>query len=264
MDDVIQRAHDAGVHTMIIPGTDVKSSLRAIEIAEQHEGLYVAVGIHPHHVANYLSTSLQNPKPSYEEELAKIETLLAHPKVVAVGEVGVDKHVYEETVYHNYAISPEFVSLQRTVLKKQIQLALEFNKSLILHNRDAKEDLLQILRELWDPSLSNRTVFHCCEADQELLTFAKERKIMIGVDGDITYDRDKQEFIRHVPLSMLVLETDSPYLLPEPYRSQKAYPNEPCHISTIAQEVARVQNTDVNIVIEETTLNASRLFNISN
>lgn len=247
---------------MIIPGTDVKSSRRAIELAEQYDSLLVAVGIHPHHVARYIDKSIQTQKSPLEDDLKQIEDMCIHSKVVAIGEVGMDKHMYEETVYQRYEISPEFILKQRSVLEEQIKLAIRFKKSLILHNRDAKEELLHMLRELWDPALSCRTVFHCCEADHELLDFAKEKQIMIGIDGDITYDRKKQQFISQVPLSLLVLETDSPYILPEPFRSRKAYPNEPCHIPVIAQEVARAQNTDVINIIKETTLNASRLFNL--
>ncbi len=145
-------------------------------------------------------------------------------------------------------------------MRRQITLALLHNKRLILHNRQAKADLLAVLDSVWDRKLEGRTVLHCCEPDLELLDFAKEHKIYIGVDGDITYDSAKADFIVSVPLNILVLETDSPYLLPEPLRSQKKFPNTPVNLELIAQKVADVQHISVDEVKKITTNNAMALF----
>jgi len=132
----------------------------------------------------------------------------------------------------------------------------------IIHNREATDDVLKILSDNWDIKLAERTVFHCCEAEELLLSFAKEHNIFIGVDGDITYDLNKQEFIKRVPLDMLVLETDSPFLLPEPLRSQKKYPNEPKNISVNVNFISRLLNISGKEIQEKTTKNAKRLFNV--
>ncbi|PIZ65283.1 hypothetical protein CO051_02530 [Candidatus Roizmanbacteria bacterium CG_4_9_14_0_2_um_filter_39_13] len=304
LDEVISRASKAGVTKIVIPGTDVTSSKKAIEVADQHEGLYAAVGIHPHHAAKYLESSLiisplrhnvgdplpeggaisrsplkrEYPKSSQarrmgagcseqilkliQDDIKIIETLLIHPKVVAVGEVGMDRHVYEETKYKDYSVDERFIKIQRDLLSFQIQLAIRHKKSLILHNREAKSDVLPILEKNWDVRLVQHSVFHCCEADVELLDFAKKHDMFIGVDGDVTYDKQKQDFIKVVPLEMLVVETDSPFILPEPLKSQRKYPNEPAHIKYIIEEVARLKEMSVDEVIKITTENGEQLFSL--
>ncbi len=271
LDQVIVRAHEAGVTTIVIPGTDVKSSKKAVEIAQSHEGMFAAVGIHPHHAAKYMSSVIPNPdsesrdqwiQKQVQYDMKIIEILISQPKVVAVGEVGMDRHTYEETVYAEYQISPEFITIQQNLLKMQIDLAIKYDKSLILHNREAKQDILQILRDKWDAKLENRTVFHCCEPDQELLDFACSHKMYIGVDGDVTYDLAKQKFISEVPLEMLVIETDSPYILPEPLLSQKAYPNEPAHVRYVAEAVSSLKKLPVGEIVKQTTEKGRNLFQI--
>ncbi len=258
LDEVISRAFEAGVSQIVIPGTDGVSSKKAIEIAENHEGLYVAVGIHPHHAFKLM----QSDKLSFESELQEIEELLKHPKVVAVGEVGMDRHEYEETKYQQYAVDDRFLETQKQLLRKQIALAIKYNKSLVLHNREAIGDILPILEESWTDALSGRTVFHCCEANLQLLTFAQKHKIFIGVDGDVTYDKAKQAFIKEVPLEMLVVETDSPFILPEPLLSQKKYPNEPANVRYVVKMVAQIKNISFDEAIKITTENGKTLFQL--
>lgn len=256
--EVISNAHASGISHIVIPGTDVKTSNKAVEIAQEHERIYAAVGIHPHHVYNLLKRN----DITVQSELDQIDRLLQSQKVVAVGEVGMDRHVYEDTIYQEYNISPEFTQTQTQLLELQIDLALKHNKSLILHNREAKDDLLPLLKNKWDESLTGHVVFHCCEADQELLAFAKEHSVFIGVDGDVTYDAHKQDFIKRVPLDMLVLETDSPYILPEPLLSEKKYPNEPKNMTYTAEKVADLKEISKEKLITETTSNGMRLFSI--
>ncbi|KXK11468.1 MAG: putative deoxyribonuclease YcfH [Microgenomates bacterium OLB23] len=131
-----------------------------------------------------------------------------------------------------------------------------------MHNREAKDLLLPIVRELWDSSLKERMVFHCCEPDMELLEFVKEFGLYLGVDGDLTYWAEKQEFIKEVPLDMLVIETDAPFLLPEPLKSQKAYPNVPANVVLVAQKIAELKNEAIERVAKVTTANAKVLFNL--
>ena len=256
--DVITRANEAGITDILIPGTDVKTSKKAVEIAQANKSMYAAVGIHPHHAFKIL----KNDQITVESELAEIEILLKEDKVVAVGEIGMDRHEYEETVYGDYAVNDQFIEIQKELLKKQMDLAKKYNKSLIFHNREAKSDLIPIVRAHWDTSFEGHSVFHCCEPDHELLTFAKDHKMFIGVDGDITYYPEKQEFIKSVPLEMLVLETDSPFLLPEPLKTERKYPNEPKNIDIFVTHIAKLLNKDINEVKQKTSENARKLFNL--
>ena len=255
VEGVIQAAQKAGVSQIIVPGTDVVSSQKAVEIARKYEGIHAAVGIHPHHVYELHGGLIVN-------SLSQIEELISEPKVVAIGEVGIDRHVYENTKYEKYRVDETFIALQKELFQEQIKLAIKYKKSLIIHNREAKGDVTGILRKLWDPLLEGKTVFHCSEPDQELLDFAMEHKMYWGVDGDATYWKEKQDFIKKVPLSMLVLETDAPFLLPEPLKSQKLYPNEPKNVPVIAECIAQLLNQTVENVASATTENAKKLFSL--
>ncbi|MCR4263238.1 MAG: TatD family hydrolase, partial [Candidatus Roizmanbacteria bacterium] len=271
-DEVIQRANKAGVDYIVIPGTDIESSKKAVEISERYDEIYAAVGIHPHHIYEYVLRHSEEQRDeesrpdkilrSAQDDMRIVEKLLSHPKVVAVGEIGIDRHVYEETKYEQYTIDENFLSAQRELFAQQIRLASKHNKSLIIHNREATADVLEVLQENWDSLLSGRTVFHCCEPNEELLSFAKEHTIYIGVDGDITYDTNKQEFIKRVPLNMLVLETDSPFLLPEPLRSRKEYPNEPKNIKLVASKLSELHGISTEKIADTTMKNALRLFHL--
>ena len=133
---------------------------------------------------------------------------------------------------------------------------MKYKKSLIFHNREAKKDFLEVVNE-FVKDLSGRAVFHCCEPDQELLDYAKSHKFFIGVDGDINYRQDKQEFIKNVPLEMLVLETDSPFLAPD-----RKFPNEPKNISVVVEFIGNILNIPEEELAKITTGNAKKLFNI--
>lgn len=264
LDEVIQKAHASGIESIVIPGTDIKSSHKAVEIASKYEGIYVAVGIHPHHVYDL---KLANDEARITNELAEIEKLLAHKKVVAVGEVGVDRYIYTQTKYKEYTVDDSFVELQKKILAKQVALAVRHDKSLIIHNRVAKADLFAVLQSSWDTKLEKRAVLHCCEPDLELLQFAKEHQMFLGVDGDLTYSKEKQEFLKTMGaeefLSRYVLETDAPFLLPEPLRSQKQYPNKPENIRVIAECIAGLLGIPVEEIKQRTTENAKVLFNLT-
>lgn len=259
--NVVSQAQQSGVDIFIVPGTDIATSQKALTIAQEFDQVYAAVGVHPHHVAKAQSPKHQTQhEDTLENWLKKLEELVKDKKVVAVGEVGIDLHVYSNTKYKPYEITSEFISLQKELFQKQTELANTHKKALIIHNWEAKQQVLSILNTMWDKNMENRMVFHCCEADQELLDYAKERHIFIGVDGDVTYNAQKQEFVKLIPLDRLVLETDSPYLLPEPFRSQKRYPNTPSSIPLIGQCIARLKNESVAKVEEVTYENSKRLF----
>ena len=228
--NVIERAKKTGVKKIIAIGTDLESSKKAAEISIEYPEVFASVGIHPHHVFSYLSRHSEFISESYKEILKQVqddgvgvqddirhlEDLFSNPKVVAVGETGMDKYQYKITKYSNYSVSKQFIKLQKEIFKMQIKLAIMYKKALIIHNREAVEETLEVLKESWDKKLEGRTVFHYCEPDKRVLDFAKSHKIYIGVDGDVLTDKIKQEFVKIIPLDLLVLETDSPFLNSEP------------------------------------------------
>lgn len=254
---IVSCALDAGVNYIVIPGSDLKNSKRGVEIADQFENVYAAIGIHPHHALEFRIKNLE-----FRIILEEIEKLLLHPKTVAVGEIGLDYFQYQETKYEKYQIDDNFKKAQKELFIAQLRLALKHKKSLIFHNREAMADFLDLISNNWDESLRKRTVFHCCEANSKLLQFAKDHDFFIGVDGDLTYDQKKQEFLKEVPLDLLVLETDAPFLLPEPLKSQKKYPNKPENVVLTAKMAAMIYNVNFEELVKKTTDNARTLFNL--
>lgn len=206
-DEVIKRAKESGVTKIIAVGTDLQSSKKAVEISEKYPQIFASVGIHPHHLFE---------NRNYLKDLEEIEKLVRNPKVAAIGETGIDKYLYKITKYPNYLISKQFLNLQKEIFWLQIKLALKHNRALIIHNREAVKETLEVLEKNWDDKLRNRSVFHFCEPDNRLLDFAKSHNIFIGVDGDVLTDKTKQEFVKKIPLGLLVLETDSPFISKEP------------------------------------------------
>lgn len=261
LESTLLASQERGVGVFVVPGTDIISSRKAVEIANQYPFIYASVGIHPHHTYESQQPT-DNSQQTMLLNMQELEKLIVHPKVVAVGEIGLDRHAYEDTKYPEYTISEEFVSAQKEYCIAQIKLAQKYKKALILHNRETKKELLELLNNLWTEDMRERTVFHCCEPDSELLAYAQEHNIYIGIDGDVTYGGEKAEFAKKVPLEMLVLETDSPFLLPEPLKSQRLYPNTPANIPIIAQYIADLKGVSVEEVGRVTTENAKRLFKL--
>lgn len=263
IDHIVADALRDNVNNIVVPGTDIPTSQRAVEIANKYKGVYAAVGIHPHHVFKLLTTSTVTVHSQdfshidIRQEISDIEKLLKDPKVVAIGEVGVDRHIYQKTKYEEYKVEQEFIELQKIFLTEQIKLAHKYKKSLILHNREAKRDMLGILTDLSAYITPYTAVFHCCEPDTELLQFAIKYKMFIGVDGDITYRNDKQEFVKKIPKDMLVLETDSPFLSPD-----KKFPNGPKNIKIINEFIAGIIGETPEKLSEITTRNGKKLFNL--
>lgn len=263
IDQVIDRALNEGVNYFVIPGTDVESSKKAVELAKEFEGVYAAVGIHPHHIFKLKSKSNNDSgQARMTNSLNEIEKLLSHPKVVAVGEVGLDRHYYQKTKYNEYRVDESFIELQKLFFLEQMKLAYKYKKALIIHNREAKEELLKILTTNCSLLVTVPTVFHCCEPDEELLDFAIKHNIYIGVDGDVTYWKDKQDFVREIPLERLVLETDSPFLPPEPLRSQKKFPNEPKNLKIISVFISKLKGISEEELNNITEVNTKKLFRI--
>lgn len=232
------------VKYFVIPGINLTTSLKAIEIAQNYKNVFVAVGLHP-----------QDINANWESELIELKKLINYPQVIAVGEVGLDNS--------DSLNSYQSLTLQQQVLSLQIKIATNSQKSLILHSRDTSKELTYTLDQNWNSNLCYRTVLHCCEPDFNLLNFALKKQIFIGVDGDVTYYLEKQQFIKSVPIDMLVIETDAPYLLPEPLKSQKLYPNKPENLIYTITKIAEIYNIEIESISKITTHNALKLFNLA-
>jgi TatD DNase family protein len=256
IDEIIKRAQKAGVQKLIAVGTNITSSQQAIDLAEEFQGVYASVGIHPHHVFEHFHSQID-----MREHVGQIELMLQNPLVLAIGEVGMDKHPYQRTKYTDYEITQAFISIQEDIFSRQIKLAQKYRKSLIIHNRLADEETLKILQQNWSEFFENRSVFHFCEAKETLLKFAKEHKVFIGVDGDITFDDKKQDFIKQIPLEMLVVETDSPFVTPSPLRVQNAI-NEPANLIYIVETLSRIFKVSAKEIEDITYQNSKTLFNL--
>lgn len=263
VDKTIKRANETGISLIVVPGSDIKTSEKAIEIANQFDGIYASCGIHPHHIYKYQTEVDEGEyEKNLNNDLNLIESMLSASKVVAVGEVGVDKYYYKNSKYSQYQINEKFIELQVMALKKQINLAKNYDKALILHNRLAGKLLLDTVNNCWDEKLRRRAVFHCCEEEKSLLDFAVAHDIFVGVDGDVTFSKSKQEFVKKIPLDLLVVETDSPYLLPEPLKSQKKYPNEPANLVHTIKMIADLKKVSIEEISQMTTGNGKKLFKI--
>ncbi|MGB6985252.1 MAG: TatD family hydrolase [Candidatus Aquilonibacter sp.] len=232
---VIDRARMADVATMITVGCGVGDSFRALECAREYR-IYSSVGIHPHEA-----------KDAPADIAAVFEAFLRDPRVVAIGEAGLD-------YYYDY--SPRDV--QRRVLREQLALAREAGFPFIFHQRDAFEDFLVILRERWEPPM--RGVVHCFTGDAtQAQTLTQEFGLYLGIGGVLTFKTAEplRDAVRSVGLRSLVLETDCPYLAPIPHRGER---NEPAYVALTAARLAEVLDCGVDEVVATTDANARNLF----
>lgn len=237
-DQVIERAVAAGVIRMITIGINRETSRRAVALAEQHGAVYAAVGVHPNDAGEW-----------DESAKAELRELAAHPKVVAIGEIGLD--YYWDRVPRDR---------QQTVFRAQLDLAAELGLPVIIHDREAHADVLRVVRE-WvaDSAPERRGVFHCFSGDEEMARQALDLGFFIGVDGPVTFKnaRRLQALVAVLPLDRLLVETDAPFLAPHPYRGKR---NEPAYVRLVAEKVAELHGLPLAEVARATTQNASRLF----
>ena len=236
---VIDRAVQAGVRRMITIGVDLASSRRAVEIAEQQAGVYAAVGLHPNDCADFDMTLLQ-----------EIRQLARHPKVVAIGEIGLD--YYWQKVDHD---------TQARAFRAQLELAAEIDKPVIIHSRAAASDVVSILEDATQRAARITGTLHSYFDDLEIARRVFAIGFYIGVTGPITFKKSDRErdIIRQVPLERLLLETDAPFLTPHPHRGER---NEPAYVRQVAETVARAREQRVEEIARQTTQNAERLFSL--
>ena len=254
IDNVVEALRKAGVERIVVPGTDIGSSKRAVELAGRFDEMYAAVGVHPGDVPQ-----MPDEEGGVDDVVQEIRTLAkSSEKVVAIGEIGIDQYLIHKKFGK---IINEELERQMDFFMKQMRLALDLKKAAIIHNRQSIKVLLRALNDIWEQGYADNVVFHCCEPDSELLNFAKEKSIFIGVDGDVTFDKAKQEFVKQVPLEKLVIETDSPFMMPEPIRQKKRFPNTPANLIYVFEAVCSLREESVAEVEQALWENSLRLFN---
>jgi TatD DNase family protein len=241
---VLERAEECGVTRILVPGIDLPTSRLAVEIDDRYPWIYAAVGIHPSEALAW-----------DEDILMEFQELAHHPKVVAIGEIGLD-------YYRDHA--PR--ELQRKVFRQQLELALDAGLPVSIHNRSAFSDLwaelsdwLEIMRQNGSDLITHPGVLHSFDGDLIQASLAVESGFFLGISGPVTFPnaREKQELVKGFPLSTLLVETDSPYLSPKPYRGRR---NEPAYTRFIVEKIADLRQMEYSGVAQETAINAARLF----
>jgi len=253
---VIERATKTSVMKIIIPGAKIDSSRKAVEIAHKYPSCFAAVGIHPHHAPDYeILLAERNKRGILKKEFA---SFTKQKKVVAVGEVGLDYHQYQG--YPPISASGKYVQKQLFLL--QLSLALEANLPLIFHCRQAYDDLIfTIMSFLKNPKKKVMGVFHCFAGTKKHLASILDLGFYIGFDGNITYPENKHlhNLVKSTPIERILLETDSPFLAPVPFRGKRSQPS---YLPHIAAAVASILKKKLTLIQEITSGNASKLFNL--
>lgn len=235
-DQVIQRAIENGITGIINVGACMASSARSIALAEKYEGVYAAVGIHPHDAQHALDANY--------DQLIQWATL---DKVVAIGEIGLDYY---------YDFSPRDV--QRSVFIRQLDVARQTDKPFIIHDRDAHGDVLDILKK---EAKGLNGVLHCFSGSLEMAYEVIKMGYYISIAGPVTFKNAAKlpEIVAKIPLERLLVETDSPYLTPQPYRGKR---NEPAYVKLVAQQVASLRGMELDDLAKATSENVRNLFKI--
>lgn len=238
LEEVIQRAHRAGVTGMIIPGADPDELPRAIDIAERHEKIYFAVGVHPY------------DREKFDPKL--LEAHIGHPKCIAVGECGLDYFRLPETEAEKAAEK----AAQKEIFRAQIALARRYKKPIIVHIREASHDSLGILKEEGAKEVGG--ILHCYNASPILLELA-EHGFYYGIGGVVTFKNAKKlvEILPQIPKERLLIETDAPYLTPHPHRGER---NEPFYTTLVAQKMSEILQIPEPQLEEMVMQNTRRLF----
>ena len=235
-DEIIERALESGVKKIIIPSVEEKYFEKIIKISESYNNVFCQLGIFPSEAKNW-NDGIEN----------KIIDLSSHEKVVAIGEIGLD-----------YYWDKSFIEEQKEIFKKQILLANKLNLPIVIHDREAHKDCVDIIKRY---NQSSKVVFHCFSGSVEMMKECVKNGWYIALGGVVTFKNAKKmkEVAKDIPLQYLLLETDSPYLTPVPYRGKK---NEPAYIKYVAEEIALLRNQSVQDIIIQTTENAERVFKI--
>ena len=235
-EQIIEQIKQDGISLIVNPGADMKSSRAAIKLAEKYDFIYAAVGIHPHDV-----------KDITEADLIELEQMAKHEKVVAIGEIGLDYY---------YDNSPR--ELQMEYFIKQIELANKLSLPIIIHSRDASMETYEILKE---HKKDIGCVLHCFSQSLEMAELYLKIGCHLSFAGPLTFKKSSKlkEVARNIPLDKIFIETDSPYLTPEPYRGRR---NDPSKVRYVAEELSKLRAISVDKIAETTMNNAIEFFDI--
>ena len=266
-DEVIQKAFSAGLTRIINTGTQVSSSIKAVEFAERYKSLYAIIGVHPHH-ADKITTNPEivehgenhitiKPSNHTNQWLEELEKLTNNPKVLGIGEIGLDYFKYKS----NGIVDPD---IQKAIFEAQIDLAYQANLPLQIHNRHAGEDVIKVLKANKHKLMANPGMFHCFAATMEVHKDALNLGFSIGFDGNSTYKGlapgetvALPDIIDATPIDRLVIETDAPYLTPIPHRGKR---NEPQYAILTAKFVAERKGISYEELVEQTDKNVYTMF----
>lgn len=237
LEEVLERAESAGIEKMVVVGFDRKTIERTMELVERYDNVYGVIGWHPVDAIDCT-----------EADLAWIEKLSGHEKIVGIGETGLDYH---------WDKSPHDV--QKEVFKKQIALAKRVALPIIIHNREATEDCVEILKSEGAHEIGG--IMHAFSASPEVADEIIDMNFYVSLGGPVTFKnaQEPKEIAKHVPLERLLVETDAPYLAPHPHRGKR---NEPAHVKLVAEKIADLRVISYEELARQTTLNAERLFGI--
>ena len=235
-EEVLKEIYKSGVTKLVNAGYSLESSKTAIEIADGHNFIYATVGISPNDIENFKNEDLDN-----------IVKLASNKKVVAIGEIGLD-----------YYWNKENKNLQKEVFISQIKIANELNLPIVIHTREAIYDTIEILK---NNSCNRKGIFHCCPFNVDLVREGLKLGFYISFAGPTTFKNSKNatEIINMVPLERMLIETDSPYLSPEPLRGKR---NDSRNVKYIAQKIADVKEISIEEVAKKTYNNAKKIFEI--
>lgn len=236
-EQIIKNARENGVSYIMNPGANLETSVDAVKLASEHEMIYAAVGVHPHDV-----------KDMDEMTLMLLKGLTKKEKVMAIGEIGLDYY---------YDHSPR--DLQQEWFRRQIQLAKEVSLPIIIHDRDANDDVMRILKE--EKAFDTGVVLHCFSGSAELARQYVNLGAYISIAGPVTFKNARKtvEVVEKTPLQYLFVETDSPYLTPVPYRGKR---NEMAYVRYVAEKIAEIKGISFDEVAYQTTENAKKFFGI--
>jgi len=236
-DEVIKRAFVSGVEKIIIPAIEPNDFDGIIELVNKYEQVYCGIGIHPHNVANVQDSDLETVKEYCKKD-----------KVIAIGEIGID---------YFYDFAPKEKQLE--VFDKQIKIALENNLPIIVHNREADDDILQVIENNQNGNLKG--VLHCFSSDINVLKKTLDLGFNVSFTGNITFKKvDMDDILTYIPLDRFMIETDSPYMAPVPKRGKR---NEPSYVRFVAEKIAEVKKMSFMEIVNQTNMNAKKLFNLS-
>lgn len=233
----MQRARAAGVSRIITPALDLQNCRAVLRLADQYAGVYAAVGIHPNSTAAW-----------QDSWIGILRDLAVHEKVVAIGEIGLDYY---------WDKSPK--SVQQRAFGMQLELAAALQLPVIIHNREASADVVQLLAASPVSGRENPGVLHSFSADRETAVAALNMGFYLGFTGPVTFKKAAalREIVAQVPLDHILVETDAPFLTPHPYRGKR---NEPAYVAFVAERMAQIHAMETAVFAQQTTQNALRLF----